>query len=155
MQPGDAVAVADKDGSVWGLLTRVAFRFCVVYFALFCVLYAEIMSVFTGVFRWWLPDGVIWWQMSTLAPVTEWVGRHLFGVDAVLYPASRSGDQTAAWVFLFDLLVVAIAATMLWSVLDRRRTHYRGLHAWFEADMSKSIDQEISVLVKEWKGSSI
>ena len=33
--------------------------------------------------------------------------------------------------FLFDLLVVAIAATMLWSVLDRRRTHYRGLHAWF------------------------
>jgi hypothetical protein len=131
MQPGDAVAVADKDGSVWGLWARVAFRFCVVYFALFCVLYAEIMSVFTGVFRWWLPDGVIWWQMSTLAPVTEWVGRHVFGVDAVLYPASRSGDQTAVWVFLFDLLVVAIAATMLWSVLDRRRTHYRSLHAWF------------------------
>jgi hypothetical protein len=131
VQPGDAVAVADKDGPVWSFGTRVAFRFCAVYFGLFCLLYAEIMSVFTGVVRWWLPDGVIWWQMSTLAPVTEWVGRHVFGVDAVLHPASRSGDQTAMWVFMVNLLVVAIAATVLWSVLDRRRTRYRRLYAWF------------------------
>ena len=132
MQPGDAVALADDDGSSgWHFLTQVAFRFCVVYFGLFCLLYAEIMFVFTGVFRWWLPDGAIWWQMSTLAPVTEWVGRHVFGVDAVLRPDSRSGDQTAMWVFMFNLLVVTIAATVLWSVLDRRRTHYRRLYAWF------------------------
>jgi hypothetical protein len=38
--------------------------------------------------------------------------------------------------------------------LDYRES-VRQLHTWFEADMSKSIDQEISVLVKEWKGSSI
>jgi hypothetical protein len=132
VQPGDPVVLADDDvPSGWHFLTRVAFRFCVVYFGLFCLLYAEIMFVFTGVFRWWLPDGAIWWQMSTLAPVTEWVGRHVFGVDAVLHPYSRSGDQTAMWVFIFNLLVVAIAATALWSVLDRRRTHYRRLYAWF------------------------
>lgn len=133
MQPaGDAVALADDDGSSgWHFLTRVAFRFCVVYFGLFCLLYAEIMFVFTGVVRWWLPDGAIWWQMSTLAPVTEWVGRHVFGVDAVLHPYSRSGDQTAMWVFMFMLLVFSVAATVLWSVLDRRRTHYRRLYAWF------------------------
>jgi hypothetical protein len=34
-------------------------------------------------------------------------------------------------VFLFNLLVVAIMATVLWSVLDRRLTQYRRLHAWF------------------------
>src|ERR1700749_3985533 len=106
MQPGDAVAVADKEGSVWDLWARVAFRFCVVYFGLFCLLYAEIMFVFAGVFGWWLPHGAIMWQMSALAPVTEWVGQRVFGVDAVLYPDSRSGDQTAMWVFLFELLVV-------------------------------------------------
>jgi hypothetical protein len=27
----------------------------------------------------------------------------------------------------------------------------RQLHAWFEADMSKSIDEELCVLVKDWK----
>jgi hypothetical protein len=134
VQLGDAVALADDDvPSGWHFLTRVAFRFCVVYFGLFCLLYAEIMFIFAGVFRWWLPDGAIWWQMSTLAPVTEWVGRHVFGVDAVLHPYSRSGDQTAMWVFMVNLLVVAIIATVLWSVLDRRRTHYRLLHAWFVA----------------------
>jgi hypothetical protein len=103
----------------------------VVYFALFCLLYAQVMFVFSGVLGWWLPHGAIMWQMSALAPVTEWVGRHVFGVNAVLQPYSRSGDQTAMWVFTFILLVVAIVATVLWSVLDRRRPHYRRLHAWF------------------------
>jgi len=103
----------------------------VVYVGLFCLLFAQVMFVFTGVFGWWLPHNAIWWQMSALAPITEWVGRHVFGVDAVLHPDSRSGDQTAMWVFVFTLLVVAIAATVLWSVLDRRRGDYRRLHAGF------------------------
>jgi hypothetical protein len=131
MRPDDAVLLADDDGSSgWHFLTQVAFRFCVVYFGLFCLLYAQVMFVFTGVFGWWLPHSAIWWQMSILSPVTEWVGHRVFGVDAVLQPDSRSGDQTAMWVFVFILLVVAVAATALWSVLDRRRTHYQRLHAW-------------------------
>jgi hypothetical protein len=132
VQPGDAVVLADDDGpSGWLLGTRVAFRFCVVYFGLFCLLYVQIIVVFTGVLGAVLPPNATVWQMSALAPVTEWVGHHLFGVDAALRPHSRSGDQTAMWVFMFNLLVVAIMATVLWSVLDRRRTHYRRLHAWF------------------------
>jgi hypothetical protein len=132
VQRVDAVALADEDGaSGWRFTTRVAFRFCVAYSGLFCLLYAQVIFVFTGVFGWWLPHGAIMWQMSALAPVTEWIGRHVFGVDAVLHPVSRSGDQTAMWVFTFTLLVVAIVTTVLWSVLDRRRTHYRRLHAWF------------------------
>ena len=132
MQRVDAVALADDDRSPgWHLVTRVAFRFCVVYFGLFCLLYAQVMFVFTGVLGWWLPHGALMWQMSALAPVTEWIGRHVFNVDAVLHPDSQSGDQTAMWVFTFTLLAVAILATALWSVLDRQRTHYRRLHAWF------------------------
>jgi hypothetical protein len=103
----------------------------VVYFGLFCLLYAQIMFAFTGVFRWVLPPEAATWQMSALGPVTEWVGRHVFGVDAVLHPYSRSGDQAAMWVFMFDLLVVAVTTTALWSVLDRRRGNYHRLHAWF------------------------
>jgi hypothetical protein len=128
----NAVTLADEDrASGWRFATRVAFRFCVTYFGLFCLLYAQVMFVFTGVLGWWLPHGAIMWQMSALAPVTEWVGRHVFGVDADLHPDSRSGDQAAMWVFVFILLVVAVAATVLWSVLDRQRSHYRRLHAWF------------------------
>jgi hypothetical protein len=132
VQPGDAVAVVDDDPlEGWRFLTRVAFRFCVVYFGLFCLLFMQIMVVFTGVLGAVLPPGAAVWQMTALEPVTEWVGHHVFGVDAALRPSSRSGDQTAMWVFMFILLVVAIMAAVLWSVLDRRRTHYRPLHAWF------------------------
>lgn len=132
MQPGDAVPLAEDDGSSgWLLATRVAFRFCVVYFGLFCLLYVQIMVVFTGVLGAVLPPEATVWQMSALGPVTEWVGHHVFGVDAALRPDSRSGDQTAMWVFMFTLLVVAIMATVVWSVLDRRRSDYRCLHAWF------------------------
>jgi hypothetical protein len=132
MGPDDAAALADDDSSSnWHFLNRVLFRFCVVYFGLFCLLYAQIMVVFTGAFGWWLPSVAPVWQLSVLGPFTEWVGRHVFGVDAVLHPYSRSGDQTAMWVFMFDLLVIAITATVVWSVVDRRRTQYRRLHAWF------------------------
>jgi hypothetical protein len=132
VQPGDVAASSDNERlRGWYFLTRVAFRFCVVYFGLFCLLYVQIMFDFTGVFGCVLPPEAAAWQMRTLGPVTEWVGRHLFGVDAALHEGSRSGDQTAIWVFMFALLVVALTATALWSALDRRRTHYRRLHAWF------------------------
>ncbi|WP_343577500.1 DoxX family protein [Mycobacterium sp.] len=130
---GDAAAPSDDDHRPvrWHLLTRISFRFCVVYFGLFCLLFVQIAFVFTGVFGWWLPPGAVWWQMNALGPVTEWVGRHVFGIDAALHEDSRSGDQAANWVLMFTVLVVALTTTVFWSVLDRRRTGYRRPHAWF------------------------
>ncbi len=78
----------------WDPLTRVAFRFCVVYFGVFCLVFVQIMFVWTGALGSVLPPGVAVWQMSALGPLTEWVGRHVFGVDAALRPDSRSGAQT-------------------------------------------------------------
>ncbi|NEW36914.1 DoxX family protein, partial [Nocardia cyriacigeorgica] len=112
-------------------MTRIAFRFCVIYFGLFCLLFTQIMFAFTGILGQWLPDRAILWQMEVLAPALEWVGRHVFGVDAVLHLDSGSGDQTVIWVMVFCFLVIAAVATLIWSVLDRRRTGYPKLSAWF------------------------
>jgi hypothetical protein len=132
LKAGDAAAPSDgRQPACWHPLTRVAFRFCVVYFGLFCLVFVEITFVFTGVFGWWLPPGAVLWQMRALGPVTEWVGRHVFGIDAALREDSRSGDQAAMWVLMFNVLAVAIAGTVAWSVLDRRRSEYHRLHAWF------------------------
>lgn len=130
--PGDVAAPAGGDQSPdWHVVTRVAFRFCVAYFGLFCLLFPQIMFVLTGIAARVLPPEAVVWQMSMLEPVTEWVGRHVFGIDAVLHPDSRSGDQTAMWVLMFIVLVIALTITVIWSVLDRRRGHYHRLHAWF------------------------
>ena len=132
VESGDAAAPSTGPCPTrWHPLTRVAFRFCVAYFGLFCLLFVQIIFVFTGVFGWWLPHGVVLWQMSAVGPVTEWVGRHGFGIDAKLHEDSRSGDQAAMWVFMFNVLVVAVSATVLWTALDRRRSNYHHLHAWF------------------------
>lgn len=115
----------------WHPLTRIAFRFCFVYFGLFCLLFAQILFAFTGLAGQWLPERAILWQMHLLSPVYEWVGRTGFGVDAVLHEDSGSGDQAVIWVMIFCILVVAVVATLLWSLLDRRRTGYPRLSAWF------------------------
>ena len=128
---GTPPPLSSGQSSGWRLGTRVAFCFCVVYFGLFCLLYVQIMFVFTGVFGAKLPPNATVWQMSALGPIIEWVGRQVFGVDAALLPDSRSGEQAAMWVFLFIVLVVAITATVLWSVVDRHRHDYSRLHAWF------------------------
>lgn len=115
----------------WHPLTRVAFRFCVTYFGLFCLLFPEITFILTGVIGRLLPQGAVSWQMNALGPLTEWVGWHMFGTDASLHQDSGSGDQAAMWVLMFTVLAVALTATAAWSVLDRRRGAYPRLHAWF------------------------
>ena len=64
--------------------------------------------------------------------IVFWTAARLFGAKTPLvYSGSGSGDKTFDWVLAFCLLIVALAATAVWSVLDRRRTSYEGLHKWF------------------------
>ncbi|MCX2712260.1 DoxX family protein [Mycolicibacterium sp. J2] len=115
----------------WRPLTRIAFRFCFLYFGLFCLWFAQITFVFTGPLAVLLPAGAVQWQMLWTDPATRWVGRLLFGVDTRLHPGSGSGDQAAIWVAMFCLLVIAVLGTVVWSLLDRRRSGYPALAGWF------------------------
>jgi hypothetical protein len=129
--PTEQDVTTDDTTRPWRVGTRVAFRFCFVYFGLFCLTFAQITFAYAGILGRWLPDKAVMWQMLLLEPVTRWVGRTIFGVDAVLHPSSGSGDQAAIWLMVFCLLVVAVAGTLVWSVVDRARTEYTRLAAWF------------------------
>lgn len=128
VQPDIQVDDDDFPASQWSLATRVAFRFCFLYFGLFCLA----SQIFEGLFAIPgvdLPDpGSIW----PLHPITQWVAIHLFRITRQLvYTGSGSGDKTVDWVLAFCLLVVAIMTTTTWTILDRRRKNYRTLHKWF------------------------
>ncbi|MET8874266.1 DoxX family protein [Nocardia sp. NPDC004278] len=114
----------------WKPLTRIAFRFCFLYFGLFCLLTPPIVFVLTGWFGRWLGYDAQYWHIQKMQPALNWVSQHLFGTTAQLYP-NGVGDQTIFWVLLFCILAVAVAGTAVWSVLDRRRTHYRTLAGWY------------------------
>ncbi|WP_280488708.1 DoxX family protein [Nocardia farcinica] len=115
----------------WNPLTRIVFRFCFVYFGLFCLLFAQIVFAFLGYVVTLLPDDAMLWQMRTITPVVEWLGRTVFDTEVVLRTDSGSGDQAFIWTLVFGILVVSVLATLVWTVLDRRRTEYRVLAGWF------------------------
>jgi uncharacterized membrane protein YphA (DoxX/SURF4 family) len=112
----------------WSLTCRIAFRFCFVYFGLFCLS----NQIFGGLFPIpgvEVPDPSTFWPVRQ---ITFWIAAHIFHARLPLvYTDSGSGDKTFDWVLTFWLLVVAALATGIWSVLDRKRENYLTLHKWF------------------------
>ena len=117
-----------KKPIVWSTDKRIAFRFCFIYFTLYCLASQIINSLFP-IPKVDTPD------LDTLLPfraVIFWVGAHVFGAKLPLvYSGSGSGDKTFDWVTLFCIFAGAVVATGLWSWLDRKRQHYVSLYSWF------------------------
>ncbi|HEV8493551.1 MAG TPA: DoxX family protein, partial [Candidatus Angelobacter sp.] len=113
----------------WNPALRIAFRFWMIYLGLYC-LATQFVARPTG--SDFLPDLATLWP---LRPVISWVGAHIFHVNASpsLFWGGASGtaDNMFGWVMTFCLLVIATAATVVWSLLDRSRENYAGLHKWF------------------------
>lgn len=125
--PATETATTQDD---WHPATQIAFRFCVVYFGLYNLLLNFVPFTVIGLFGPWFRRYSGWWIPSHTDPVTGWVGRMVFGVDTALHQDSGAGDQTAAWVLMFCVLVVAVVAAAVWTVFDPRASHPR-LMAWF------------------------
>jgi hypothetical protein len=114
----------------WSLATRVAFRWGVVYFTLYSLSNQILNSIFM------LPRGVPEIpELGTVPPLrnlTEWVAAHVFGITAPMtINGSGSGDKTFDWVQVCCFLVIATIATIVWSILDRRRDRYVRAYVWF------------------------
>ncbi len=112
----------------WGFGSRVAFRFCFVYFGLFCVTTQILPSLFP-IPKVDIPDPA---TLPPVRPVVMWTAAHAFHIThPLVYTGSGSGDKTFDWVLSFSLLVFSLVATGVWSVLDRKRENYIALHKWF------------------------
>jgi hypothetical protein len=99
-----AEAAATAPG--WSLRARLAYRFAASYFAIFFV------------------------PAVLLRPLNVLVARWL-GVRWFMNPQpSGSGDKTADWVHALTVLTLAVVATVVWSVLDRKRRKYTTALAW-------------------------
>jgi hypothetical protein len=116
----------------WNLALRIAFRFWMVYLGLYCYATEILPGLFpaTGQPGGVLPDGATLWP---LRPVIFWTAAHIFHVNAPLSYGDNSGgaDGVFGWVAAFCLLMIATAATVVWSLLDRGRENYAELHKWF------------------------
>jgi uncharacterized membrane protein YphA (DoxX/SURF4 family) len=114
----DRAAVAELPA--WGPVKRASFRFLFCYLVLYNLPY---LLAFLPVYGEVLRDS----YMGSWRPVPLWVGQHVFQVAIRTRTAGR-GDSTYTYVLLFCYLLLAMAATAVWTLLDRRRANYARLH---------------------------
>ena len=114
----------------WSLASRAGFRFCFAYFGLYS-LSTEI--TLAGLLLPFAIDDIP--NPATLPPMRQivfWTAAHVFGVKLpLIYWDNGSGDKIFNWVLTFLLLVVATFVAGIWSILDRKRSHYIALYKWF------------------------
>jgi hypothetical protein len=117
-----------SNGLAWRAATIVAFRFAFAFFGLYCLLSHLLVYLFV------LPGILPAQGLGTKSPLfdlTSWVAVRAFGITEPLVYIGNSRDTNFSWVQLFVVFVIAAAATLVWSVMDRRRTEYVALHKWF------------------------
>jgi hypothetical protein len=114
----------------WSPAALIAFRFAFVYLLLYCYPGAGRVSLLDAVP--FLPDAVTEWATAPWRALCPWVAVHVFHLSGPVteYHPTGSGDTTLDYVQLFCFVAIAALATVVWSVLDRRRTEYTLLYPW-------------------------
>jgi hypothetical protein len=140
-QPQAEQARIEPEDLRWTLDSRIGFRFCFVYFGLYCLTNQILLGLLP------VPGINDLADLSSLAPIRQtvfWTAAHVFHVSSPLvYKGSGSGDKTFDWVLVFCILCIALIATGVWSVLDRRRANYVALHKWFHLFLRFAVGSEM------------
>ncbi len=102
----------------WSLARRILFRFAFAYLLLCTTTYALYLVP--------LPDLVARPYLAFWDSLVPWVGGAVFQADASVLP-NASGDTTYNYVQVFCFFLLALAATAIWTLLDRKRPHYARL----------------------------
>jgi hypothetical protein len=139
-QPQNVQIPYEPQIAQWSLITRVAFRLCFTYFSMFC-LATQILGGLFPIPKVDIPDPATLWPARQ---IVFWTAAHVFLVkQPLVYTGSGSGDKAFDWVLAFCLLVCAALATVVWSVLDRRRVNYVALHKWFRLFIRFALGSEM------------
>jgi hypothetical protein len=107
----------------WGPVQRALFCFLFCYLVLYSFPFPlNVIPVYGEVLEQSYRET---WNM-----VLPWVGEHILGTEVRLRGGSGRGDSTYGYVQIFCYLILALAATAVWMLLDRRRASYARLHEW-------------------------
>lgn len=111
----------------WHSVKQIVFRFAFCYLFIYCFsLLFVIVQYIPGIGDLFNEQYYTFWEF-----ITTWVGEHILGIEYDFpVSGSGSGDQTYNWIQGFCFLFIAVVATFIWSLLDRKRNNYNRLHQW-------------------------
>jgi uncharacterized membrane protein YphA (DoxX/SURF4 family) len=113
----------------WSLATLIAFRFGTCYFGSFgLALGIGLIPVLLAGIGIDGPWSAMRGMLDTLRRPLEWVGSHLLGLD--VSTTQVGSDSAFQWSAIFCIAVLAVWATLIWTLLDLRRRRYDRLQTW-------------------------
>ncbi len=108
----------------WSWTRKLVFRFFFVFFGLFVFPFP--LNVIPGISAISQPYSKFWTWLINLT------GKNILGIqEEITSTVTGSGDKLYNWVQYFTILLLAILVTIIWSILDRNRAHYKKLAKWF------------------------
>jgi uncharacterized membrane protein YphA (DoxX/SURF4 family) len=119
----------------WRPSTRVGFRFVFSYLFLVGLSFASEMIAFASYdlqskVKWPPPIWPPWTdQAFNFTGCVQWVGRHIFHLQKPVQ-FLVGYDTMFDYLKLFCLLLLALLCAAAWTVMDRKRLHYRRLLEW-------------------------
>jgi hypothetical protein len=110
--------------SSWNTTTKLFFRLGFIYFLLYVFPFPIGWIPFTEFIQ-------AQYYNAWLGPA-NWIGKNILSIpyEITILP-NGSGDTTFDYVLIFIFLVIAVAGTIVWIILDSKRTHYEKLWYWF------------------------
>jgi hypothetical protein len=110
--------------SSWNTTTKLFFRLGFIYFLLYVFPFPIGWIPFTEFIQ-------AQYYNAWLGPA-NWIGKNILSIpyEITILP-NGSGDTTFNYVLIFIFLVIAVVGTIIWSILDYKRTHYEKLWCWF------------------------
>jgi hypothetical protein len=115
MSESEAVIVSHEEAP-WHVGQRILFRFAFCYIVLY---YApSVIGAFPGA-GWLLRGYTHLWSLI-----------YAFFHLNVVHEQTGSGDTMFDFIQLAAIMIFALTGGTIWTILDRRRLHYAGLHGW-------------------------
>lgn len=125
----ETTVTPSSEDACWRPATRVGFRFGFCFFGLFglaCLVgLTPILLAGVGLHLSWSSVSELF---ATVRAPIEWTAAHVLGLQ--IGGMQVGSDSAFQWTALFLMAVLSVAATLVWSLLDRRREAYPRLWAW-------------------------
>jgi hypothetical protein len=109
--------------AAWGFAHKVAFRFAFCYLCLYLYPFSSTLGWYWSMWLRWKPIETPWSQM------VPWVAAYVlhWGHSVSM---SLMADSPYGYVKLFCRALIALLATLVWSLIDRRSVAYAKLDQW-------------------------
>jgi hypothetical protein len=117
----------------WSVFALVLFRFAFIYLSLYSLYLVGVSAQETFHDRMLFPALERFWVMLSV-----WTAANVFGVTE-FNPRYVHGDSVVSYARVALFFLIGIGGTVVWSLVDRRRTQYASLYEWLRLIVSFAV----------------